>query len=154
MSESQFSNGTSLAPKLVFSFFLLVVAMVAGYLVVYYWTFNNFGDVLNVNLLKNQIIANQQADEVKNQLKDLGYSFDDTDFHQLNGPSASNYTTDVLGGYEPVPLAEGNPTGQGYYFYNHPEDAPNDPDDEVAYYFMLDENGQVDPESIVPMINH
>lgn len=136
---------SSLAPKLVFSLFLLVVAAIAGYLAVYYWTFHNFNQVLDVSVLKNQIVANQEASEVKDQLKDLGYSFDDENFHQLNGPSASSYTTDVLGGYEPVPVPEGTETENGYYFYD---------DQGMAYYFTVNEDSQINPESIIPLMVH
>lgn len=145
MSESHLPSGSSLAPKLIFSFFLLAVAAVAGYLIIYYWTFHNFNQILDVSVLKNQITANQEAGEVKDQLKDLGYLFDDENFHQLNGPSASNYTTDVLGGYEPVPVPSESVTESGYYFYD---------DQGMAYYFTVNEDQQVNPDSIIPLMVH
>ncbi|MGE3278212.1 MAG: hypothetical protein AB7J40_00080 [Candidatus Altimarinota bacterium] len=120
------------------------MAAVIGYLLVYWWTFRNFSDVLNVSSLKNQVVATQKASDVKDQLRDLGYSFEENDFHQLNSPNSTNYRANVLRGYEPEKIENEEVTEEGYYFYD---------ENGMAYYFLVDENNQIDPESMIPLIS-
>jgi len=134
---------SQLLSKILFGIVLAVVAAIAGYLIVYWWVFRGFNDVLNVNALKSQIIATQQANDVKTQLKDLGYQFQESDFYQLNNPASTNYRANVLQGYEPEPIENEEVEENGYYFYD---------ESGIAYYFSVDENNQVDPDSLIPLI--
>lgn len=135
-------QNTSIASRLFFSALMLIAAVVIGYLAGYWWTFRDFSDVLNVSALKSQIVATQKSNDVKDQLKDLGYEFEEKDFYQLNNPSSTNYRANVLDGYEPKKVEDSAVQQQGYYFYDK---------NGMAYYFTLDESSQVDPESFVPL---
>jgi len=130
--------------KLLFGFLLAIAAAVLGYLLVYWWTFRNFNDVLDVSSLRNQVVSTQRANNVKDQLRDLGYSFQDADFYQLNSPNSTNYRANVLEGYEPQPIENEEVTEEGYYFYD---------ENGMAYYFLVDENNQIDLESMIPLIS-
>lgn len=121
---------------------LTLIAAIIGYLVIYWWVFGDFQKVFNVSVLKNQIVAIQKADSVKDQLLDLGYEFEEKQFFQLNNPNSVNYRADVLGGYEPVKVEE-PPTEDSYYFYDTEGN---------AFFFVVDEEGQIDPESFIPLI--
>lgn len=130
--------------KLLFGFLLAIAAAVLGYLLVYWWTFRNFNDVLDVSSLRNQVVSTQKASNVKDQLRDLGYSFQDSDFYQLNSPNSTNYRANVLEGYEPQQIENEEVTEEGYYFYD---------ENGMAYYFLVDENNQIDSESMIPLIS-
>jgi len=145
MVEDQHVSASHPIAKVIFGFFVVLVAAFAGYLVVYYWTFHSFSDILNVSVLKSQIIANQNAKDVKSQLTDLGYEFQDEDVFQLNNPSSTNYKSDVLGGYEPVEVAPDTVKEQGYYFYDH---------NGTPFYFRVDAENKIDPASVTPLIVH
>ena len=145
MTQALHDSASHPIAKVIFGFFVAVIAAFAGYLVVYYWTFHNFSDVFNVSVLKSQIIANQNAKDVKSQLTDLGYDFKDEDLFQLNNPSSTNYKADVLGGYEPVKVAPESVTEQGYYFYDH---------NGTPFYFKVDANNKIIPESVIPLMVH
>jgi hypothetical protein len=119
-----------------------LIATILGYLVVYWWIFGGFENVLDVSLLKNQIVAKQQADEVKTQLLDMGYEFDEKDFYQLNQPNSTNYKADSLGGYVPVKTEEEAEDA----FYVRGKDGQ-------TTFFLLDENGKIDQESITTLIS-
>lgn len=134
---------SSLLTKVVFTAAVALVAGVVGYLIVYWWVFRNFNDVLNVSSLKNQIVATQNASDVKSQLKELGYEFEEQDFYQLKNPNTTNYRANVLQGYEPEKIDESEVEEEGYYFYDQ---------NGMAYYFTVDENNQIDPDTFVPLI--
>lgn len=131
----------SLVSRIIFGFVAAIIATTFGYLLVHWWVFNSVDDVLNVSVLKSQIIANQNAKDVKSQLKDLGYEFSEDEFFQLNNPSSTAYHADVLGGYEPVEVEDG-PEEDGYYFYNS--------EGEVLF-FTVDEANNIDPDSFTPL---
>lgn len=133
-------------PKILLGAVVLIMVAVVAYLVTYWMTFNKFTDVFDVSVLKNQIIANQQADEVKDQLKELGYSFEEEEFFRLDDPGESTrYFSDVLGGYEPEKIEDQVPEERGYYFYDK---------NGQAFFFSVGEENVVDPDSFVPLIIH
>jgi len=102
------------------------------------------GNVFNLNALRNQVITTQEAGDVKDQLRGLGYDFSDRDFYQLTSPSSKTYKANVLDAYEPKEVPEEElPEEDSYYFY---DEGGN------AYFFEVDENGDVDPESLIPLI--
>lgn len=138
------TEGWNLATKIIFGFFLTISAAVIGYLIVYFWVFRDFSNVLNLSVLRNQIIAGQKADDIKEQLKNLGYEFGDKDFFQLNQPNETTlYRADALKGYEPEKLKDVILKREGYYFYNK---------DGAAYYFSVDKENKVDPDNLIPLI--
>lgn len=141
MSEA---HSIPMSVKILSGVVMALIGAVIGYLVVYWWVFGNFNEVLDTSVLKNQIIANQHASDVKAQLQDLGYRFEDDEFFQLHHPSSVNYHADVLGGYVPIETEEG-PKKEAFYFYD---------DSGQAYYFTTDDNNQIDPESMTPLIMH
>lgn len=131
--------------KVVVALGAIIIAAVLGYLVVYSWVFRDFSQVFSFNVLKNQIVANQRSSDVQEELRSLGYQFDDGQFFPLSDPQSTNYRADVLGGYEPVQIENEQLTEEGYYFY----DANG-----MAYYVKVDKEGKVDPSNIVPLMIH
>lgn len=133
----------SMASKGIFSFFLIFVALVLGYIAVYYWTFNDLGNVFSLQALRGQVISTQKASDVQDQLQELG--FEVTDFFSLDDPvSSKTYKANVLNTFEPEEVEEDETPGiDSYYFY---DDSGN------AFYLTVDEEGKVDPESLVPLI--
>lgn len=121
----------------------IVIAAVVGYLAVYWWVFKNFNEVLNVGALKNQIVSTQKAGEVKDQLKELGYDFKESDFYQLNSPTSTNYRANVLDGYEPKKIESEEVKDEGYYFYDKNGE---------AFFFEVDADNRIDIDSLVPLI--
>lgn len=131
--------------KIIVATGIVIIAAVLGYLLVYYWVFRDFSQVLSFNVLKNQIVANQRTSDVREELRGLGYQFEDSQFFPLSDPQSKNYRADVLGGYEPVPIENDQLTEEGYYFY----DANG-----MAYFVKVDKEGNVDPSKIVPLMIH
>jgi hypothetical protein len=140
MLDGASSNGLS---KILFAGFVAVIAGIVAYLMVYWWVFRGFEDVLNVSSLKNQIVATQKSGDVKTQLKELGYEFQDGNFFQLNNPSSTHYRANVLNGYEPEKIEDSEGMEEGYYFYD---------ENGMAYFFTVDENNAINPDTFVPMI--
>ena len=128
--------------KTVSAIVLVLIAVIIGYLAVYWWVFGDFQKAFDVSVLKNQIIARQNADDVKAQLGELGYSFSEDEFFQLNNPNSVNYRADVLGGYEPVKVEE-PPAEDSYYFYD---------ENGTAFFFVVGDDGEIDPDSFITLI--
>jgi hypothetical protein len=128
--------------KILSGVVMALIATILGYLLVYWWVFGAFEDVLNVSLLKNQITTSQKATDVKTQLLDLGYQFADEDFFQLNQPNSTNYKADALGGYVPVETEE--PAEDAFYIRD---------EGGLTTFFMLDENGNIDQDSMTTLIS-
>jgi len=128
--------------KIIFTFVVVIVAALMGYLLIHWWIFSGFDKVLDVSVLKGQINAVREQSSVKDQLQDLGYEFDGESVFQMNNPSSTTYHADVLGSYEPVKTEEG-PTEDGYYFYDQ---------EGTVRYFTTDEENNIDPDSIIPLL--
>lgn len=122
---------------------LALIATILGYFVMYWWVFGGFEKVLDVSVLKSQIVAKQKSDEVKTQLLDLGYEFEDQDFYQLNHPNNVNYHADVLGGYEPI-KTDDIPQEESFYFHD---------ENGQTFFFVVDENNEIDPDSFTSLIS-
>lgn len=121
----------------------LLFAAVVGYLMVYWLTFGNFSDVLDVSTLRSQVVSNQKADTVKDQLRDLGYDFEEEEFFRLNDPGSTNrYRANVVGGYQAEPIDDEPLEEEGYYFYD---------EDGFAYYFTVGPDNEIDPDSLIPL---
>ena len=88
----------SIFSKVLFSILVLVAGAVTGYLVVYFWILNDVGSVLNASVLKGQVISNQEANKVKDQLQALGFSVPESDFHALDTPTSTSYKSNILEG--------------------------------------------------------
>ncbi len=120
----------------------MVIAAVVGYYVVYYYVANDVGSLFSFSALKGQVVSNQMTNDVAAQLQAQGFDVSSSDVTHLDQPSSSSYRANVIDGYSPSELEEA-PGTQCFYFY----DATGN-----AYYLELDENGDVDPNSIVPLI--
>lgn len=130
--------------KAITTLAIFIAATIVGYLLVYWWVFGNGSEIFSTNALRSQIIATQQSNDVKSQLQELGYSFQEDQFFHLSGTGTSTYHADVLGGYDPQPVEE-EPSDESYYFYD---------ENGNAFFFTVGEDGQVDPKSFVPLIQH
>ncbi|GEM_PF-6821788 len=128
--------------KILFSLLILALGAAASYGVVYYWVYHDVGSSLNANVLKGQLTANQDAGQVQQQLKDLGFSFQSGDFHALNTASSTSYKSSVLNGFEPQ--KQDQPKDKAFYFYDTSG---------AAYYVNVKDDNTVDPTSIVPLIS-
>lgn len=137
------SPSRGLFSKILFSILILVVGAVSGYLVVYFWILNDVGSVLNASVLKGQVISNQEAKSVKDQLQSLGFSVPDSDFHALDTPSSTSYKSNILEGNQLEPAKEAKKE-KGFYF--------RDGEDGEAYYVQADEQGKVDPARVTRLI--
>lgn len=125
----------------------VIGASVIGYFVVYSWVFYDLGGIFTVNALKGSVTGNAEEDNMKEQLADLGFNFSDTDFFCLScDDSTVHLKSSVVGGYQPVEMTEeeiAKGVVDSAYFY----DEHGNP-----YYFELDENGKIIPESLIPLI--
>lgn len=139
-------NANPHAPYLKFLTIVAIalMAMVMGYLLVYWWVFGNFQEVLNVSALRSQVVSQQNAADVQAQLEGLGYQVDANQFFNLNNPQSTNYRADALGGYIPQKTDE-TPSENAYYFYDETGQ---------AYFFQVDEQNLIDPDSFIPLIQH
>ncbi len=137
-----------LSVKIISGIVLAMIATVIGYLMVYWWVFGGFENVLNVSLLKNQIISRQTADDVKSQLIELGYEFEEEDFFQLNQASSSNYTASSLGGYVPVKKEEAS---EEAFYIRGKKDENGNPG--ITTFFVLDDQGKIDQDSMTTLIS-
>lgn len=130
--------------KALFSLLIIIVGAVSGYLVVYFWILNDVGSTLNASVLKGQVISNQEAKSVKEQLINLGFSVPENDFHALDTPSSTSYKSNLLEGNELEKTEAQEKKEKGFYFRNE--------EDGEAYYVQTDESGKVDPSRITPLI--
>ena len=127
--------------KICISCVALLLAAILGYLFMYWWTFGNLNDVLDVSALRSQVVSNQKADTVKDQLRDLGYDFADEEFFRLNDPnSTSRYRANVIGGYQPESIDDEPLEEEGFYFYD---------ENGQAYFFTVGADNEVDPDSFI-----
>ena len=130
--------------KGVFVVLALIVLLIASYWAVYWWTYRGMADQLSLEALRGQVSSQQTASNVQSQLRELGYEFDPQEFFQLNNPSSSSYKANVLNAFEPEPQ-ENEEAPEGFYFYE---------EDGQAYYFELDEKGEIDRDSFTPLTAH
>lgn len=138
------SSSRGIFSKVLFSVLMLVVGAVTGYLVVYFWILNDVGSVLNASVLKGQVISNQEAKSVKDQLQVLGFSVPDSDFHAMDTPSSTSYKSNILEGNELEPVEGEAKKEKGFYF--------RDDEDGEAYYVQADETGKIDPSRVTRLI--
>jgi hypothetical protein len=116
----------------------------ASYWITYWWTYRGMDEQFSLQALRGQVTAEQTASNVQSQLRNLGYDFKPQEFFQLNNPSSSSYKANVLNAFKPEPQ-ESLDAPEGFYFYE---------EDGQAYYFELDENGEIDRDSFTPLTAH
>lgn len=128
--------------KIFLAFFSIIIAGVVGYYVMYYYIYNDVGSLFSFSSFQGQVISNQMTNDVTKQLQEQGFDVSADNVTHLNQPASTSYRANVIEGYDPEEL-EADPGGQGFYFYDETGN---------AYYLELDEEGDVDPDSIIPLI--
>lgn len=127
--------------QLVLGFFLLLISALLGYFIIYGFTFSKFNSFFEtLSYLKNQVTEERKTTKIKEQLRNLGYQFQDTNFYQLNTLSSTHYKANVLDGYEPIKESYENKQSQGYYFYD---------DKGEAFYFILNDKQTIHPDQLI-----
>jgi hypothetical protein len=143
-AEPPMSSSRGIFSKVLFSILVLVAGAVTGYLVVYFWILNDFGSVLNASVLKGQVISNQEANKVKDQLQALGFSVPESDFHALDTQTSTSYKSNILEGNQLESAEEEGKKEKGFYF--------RDSEDGEAYYVQTDNSGNIDPSQVTRLI--
>ncbi|MDF2379007.1 MAG: hypothetical protein P1V18_02165 [Candidatus Gracilibacteria bacterium] len=141
MNQSTDVSGAPIA-KFFLSFVVILLSALIGYFLVYSWVSRGVGSFFDFSSLRGQVISNQMTNDVADQLQAQGFNVSASDVTHLDQPSSSSYRANVIDGYNPS-LLEENSSSPGFYFYD---------DGGGAYYLELDENGQVNPDNIVPLI--
>ena len=97
----------------------VILALVLGYIFVYWWVFNDLSSIFSMSALKGQVVSNQEAAAVQDQLEALGFKVDKNELFQLDSPSSTNYKASVISGYQPEKIEEKNEDIENaYYFYD------------------------------------
>lgn len=130
------SQASSPAPhlisKIIFGFFVLVIGAVLGYGAVYSYVYYDLGSRFSISALKGQIVSEKQSQEIQQQLEQLGFEIESSDFHDLNAGTASHYKSSVLNSFEPEKTEA--PKEKSFYFYDK---------NGAAYYCTLGQDGKV-----------
>jgi len=130
-------SGWSLISKLLFGFVLVLLVAVMGYFLVYAWMYHDLAGVMSLKTLRGQVLVNDQADQMAQELRGMGYSFPAENMNPLHRPTDTVYRADVLNAFEPEELEDAE-LPEAYYIES--EQGP--------LYVTRDEDGEVVVEQL------